>query len=147
MYFSYWAIQAGLLTPLTFGQYPLLAPSVHYPYMVWGCVHVCAVHSTGIVQNELKCGYANVVHTSSSFRPHTRTHTHSHTIWGQQTNGAKSGHCRLLPGIAYVPWLLLFPVRTFFTMEGSDSEFMNFTLPTLKAFFEAHHHNVSGYKQ
>ena len=25
--------------------------------------------------------------------------------------------------------------RTFFTMEGGDSEFANFTLPTLKAFF------------
>ena len=34
------------------------------------------VLSTGIVRNELKCGYANVVHTSSSFRPHTHTHTH-----------------------------------------------------------------------
>ena len=51
------------------------------------------------------------------------------------------------PGIAYVPWLLLLPVRTFFTMEGGDSEFANFTLPTLKAFFEARSHNVSGNKQ
>ena len=35
---------------------------------------VCAcVHSTGIVRNELICEYANVVHTSSSFRPHTLT--------------------------------------------------------------------------
>ena len=56
-------------------QYPLLAPLVHYPQMVWGCVRVL-VHSTGIVRNELKC--ANVVHTSSSFRPHTHTHTHTH---------------------------------------------------------------------
>ena len=29
-------------------------------------------------------------------------------------------------------------------MEGSDSEFANFILPTLKAFFEARSHNVSG---
>ena len=35
-------------------------------------------------------------------------------------------------------------MRTFFTMEGGDSEFANFTLPTLKAFFEARSHNVSG---
>ena len=35
-------------------------------------------------------------------------------------------------------------VRTFFTMEGGDSEFANFTLPTLKAFLEARGHNVSG---
>ena len=33
------------------------------------------------------------------------------------------------------------------TMEGSDSEFVNFTLPTLKAFLEAHSQNVSGNKQ
>ena len=32
-------------------------------------------------------------------------------------------------------------------MEGDDSEFANFTLPTLKAFFEARSHNVSGNKQ
>jgi len=41
----------------------------------------------------------------------------------------------------------LLPVRTFFTMEGGDSEFANFTLPALKAFFEARSHNVSGNKQ
>ena len=43
--------------------------------------------------------------------------------------------------------LLLLPVHTFFTIEGGDSEFANFILPTLKAFFEAHSHNVSGNKQ
>ena len=36
---------------------------------------------------------------------------------------------------------------TFFAMEGGDSEFANFTLPTLKAFLEARRHNVSGNKQ
>ena len=35
----------------------------------------------------------------------------------------------------------------FFTMEGDDSEFANFTLPTLKAFLEARSHIVSGNKQ
>ena len=45
------------------------------------------------------------------------------------------------------PWLLLLPVRTFFTLVGSDSEFANFSLPILKAFFEACSHNVSGNKQ
>ena len=43
--------------------------------------------------------------------------------------------------------MLLLPVCTFFTMEGGDGEFANFTLPTLKAFFEARSHNVSGNKQ
>ena len=46
-----------------------------------------------------------------------------------------------------VPWLLLLPVHTFFTMEGSDCEFANFTLPSLKTFFEASSQNVSGNKQ
>ena len=41
----------------------------------------------------------------------------------------------------------LLPVCTFFTMEGGDSEFANFTLPTLKAILEARRHNVSGNKQ
>ena len=36
------------------------------------------VYSMGIVWNELICGYANVVHTSSSFCPHTHIHTHTH---------------------------------------------------------------------
>ena len=36
---------------------------------------------------------------------------------------------------------------TFFTMESGDSEFANFTLPTLKAFLEARSQNVSGNKQ
>ena len=31
--------------------------------------------------------------------------------------------------------------------DGGDSEFANFTLPTLKAFFEACRHNMSGNKQ
>ena len=50
-------------------------------------------------------------------------------------------------GCFYFQCILLLPVRTFFTMEGGDSEFANFTLPTLKAFFEARSHNVSGNKQ
>ena len=57
--------------------------------MVCGCV--CVWVYTDIVGNELICGYANVVHTWSSFRPHTL----SHTIWGPWTDGAKSGHCPL----------------------------------------------------
>jgi len=32
-------------------------------------------------------------------------------------------------------------------MEGSDSEFANFTLPTLKTFLEVCSQNVSGNKQ
>ena len=50
-------------------QYPLLAPSVCYPQMVWGCMCLCVY--TGIARNELICGYATVVHASSSFHPHT----------------------------------------------------------------------------
>ena len=41
----------------------------------------------------------------------------------------------------------LLPVHAFFTMEGGDSEFANFTLPTLKIFLETRSQNVSGNKQ
>ena len=40
-----------------------------------------------------------------------------------------------------------FRCRTFFTMEGGDNEFANFTLPTLKTFLVARSHNLSGNKQ
>ena len=45
------------------------------------------------------------------------------------------------------PLAALIPVRTFFKMEGGDSEFANFTLPILKAFLEARSQNVFGNKQ
>ena len=45
------------------------------------------------------------------------------------------------------PLTALLPVRTVFTIEGGDSEFATFTLPTLKTFLEAHIQNVSGNKQ
>ena len=38
-------------------------------------------------------------------------------------------------------------LAAFTLMEGSDSEFADFTLPTLKAFLAARSHNVSGSKQ
>ena len=38
-------------------------------------------------------------------------------------------------------------MHIFFAMEGGDSEFANFTLPTLKAFLKARSHIVSGNKQ
>ena len=45
-------------------------------------------------------------------------------------------------------WHCLSPLAAFTsgTMEGGDSEFANFTLPTLEAFLEACSHNVSGNK-
>ena len=48
---------------------------------------------------------------------------------------------RLSPLVAFTS------VLTFFTMEGGDSEFANFTLPALKTFLEARSHIVSGNKQ
>ena len=38
------------------------------------------VYSTGIVWNELICGYASIQHTSSLFHPHAYTHTHTHIL-------------------------------------------------------------------
>ena len=43
--------------------------------------------------------------------------------------------------------LAAFTSGAYFTIEGGDSEFANFTLPTLKAFLEARTHNISGNKQ
>ena len=46
--------------------------------------------------------------------------------------------------------LAAFTSGTYFlhaVLEGGDSEFANFTLPTLKEFFEARRHNVSGNEQ
>ena len=40
------------------------------------------------------------------------------------------------------PLVVLLLVHTFFTMEGDDSEFENFTLPILKEFLEAHSQNA-----
>ena len=60
-------------------QCPLLAPLVHiFKWFEDVCVRVL-VYGAGIVRNELICGYANVLHTSKSFRPHTHTHTYTHT--------------------------------------------------------------------
>ena len=63
------------------------------------CACAC-VHSTGILQNELMSGYANVMHTSSSYRTHTlhNTHAHAHTCIlkpfedSEPTGPAKSGY-------------------------------------------------------
>ena len=38
-------------------------------------MRVC-MYSTATVQKELICGYVNVVHTSSSFCPHTHSHSY-----------------------------------------------------------------------
>ena len=38
-------------------------------------------------------------------------------------------------------------MRIFFTMEGGDSEFAKFTLPTLQAFLKARSQSVFGNKQ
>ena len=43
--------------------------------------------------------------------------------------------------------LSFFTMVHWYTMVGGESEFANFTLPTLKAFLEARRHNVSGNKQ
>ena len=55
----------------------------------------------------------------------------------------RSGYC-YINSLDFWPALLLLPLHTFFTMEGDDSEFVNFTGPTLKAFLEACSQNVSG---
>ena len=43
--------------------------------------------------------------------------------------------------------LAVFTSGAYFTVEGGDSKFANFTLPSLKTFLEARSHSVSGNKQ
>ena len=69
-------------------------------------------------------------------------------LWrAQLTLLGGSGEVNSLDFCPASPWLLLLPVRTFFTMKGGDSESANLTLPTLKTFLEARSENVSGDKQ
>ena len=61
-------------------------------------------------------------------------------------------HARLLTPLTFAQHcfspLAAFISGAYFLHNGSgDREFANFTLPTLKAFLEAHSHNVSGNKQ
>ena len=63
------------------------------------------------------------------------------------------GSCGVVKSLDFCPTSLkslgcfYFPVRTFFTMEGGDSEFANFTVPTLKAFLEARSQNVTVWQE
>ena len=67
-------------------QCPLLAPSVCSPEMVWECVcseWTWSMHYVGIPPYHFIPYYASAIHK----------HTHPQTIWGQWTDGAKSGYC------------------------------------------------------
>ena len=64
-------------------------------------------------------------------------HTHAHSSELGDSGGVVNSLDFCPASLKSVPWLILLPVCTFFTVEGGDSEFANFTLPTLKAFFEA----------
>ena len=65
------------------------------------CVCVCmewtwSVHYIGISTYQFILYYASVythMHACIWVQTHARICTHFHIIWGQQTNGAKSGHC------------------------------------------------------
>ena len=79
-------------------QCPLLAPSVRGPQMVWECVCVCVcvwtewtwhMHYAGISTHQFTPHYATQA---------THAHAHPQTIWGQQTNRAKSGYGHIILG-------------------------------------------------
>ena len=73
--------------------------------------------------------WTDVVHTASSFRIHTHsvTHTHSHTIWGLQTDGAKSGQC---------------PRRKFHQDYSQQTCAARLQVPMNAAFLQASQHSV-----
>ena len=78
---------------------------------VCACVHACAWTCTSIVWNELICGHANVVHTSSLLCLHTHMHahtnTHSHAIWAPRTPTVLEvgiAHMHTLNVCNYVHW-------------------------------------------
>ena len=94
-------------------QCPLLAPSVHGPQMVWECVCVCvcvyvwtewtwSTQYIGISTYQFIPYYASAIHA----------HTHPQTIWGQRTDGAKSGYCQTMYNPSVLP---LFPNYFFFS--------------------------------
>ena len=75
-------------------QCPLLFPSVHSPQMVWECVCVCM--RVCVYTMNLKYAIHWHIHISVLFtlcQHYTQAQTHPQTIWGQQTNRAKSGYC------------------------------------------------------
>ena len=79
-------------------EYPLLAPSVRYHQNNGLRLRAC-VYRTGIVRNELKCGYANIMYTSGSFRPHARTRTHARTHTRTHARTHARTHTRIHTGL------------------------------------------------
>ena len=80
----------------------------------------------------------------------TRLHTiHIPILWAVQagllTPLTFARHC-LSPLAAFTSGAY-FPSSQSVTMAGGDSEFANFTLPTLKKFLEARNQNLSGNKK
>ena len=89
-------------------QCPLLAPSVRGPQMVCVCVRLCVCVCVWLCVYECECVCVYGMNLKYALRWHihisvhsmlcqcyTQAHTHTHpqTIWGQRTDGAKSGHC------------------------------------------------------
>ena len=74
-----------------------------------------------------------------------------HSVWSSSLLGGSGGVVNSLDfcpaSLKSLGCFYFRCVYTFFTMEGGDSEFSNFTLPTLKTFLEARSQNVSVIKQ
>ena len=76
-------------------QCPFLAPSVHGPQMVRECVCV-SVCACMCVRACMCVWHIQISAHSVLCQCYTQAHAHMHpqTIWGQQTNGTKSGYCQ-----------------------------------------------------
>ena len=102
------------------------------------------------------CIYLNT-HTHARAHAHTHTHTHISIAIDHMTHPLlRFGSCLVLllggsggvvNSLDFCPASLKSLGCLYFTMESGDSEFTNFTLPTLKNVLEARSQNVSGNKQ
>ena len=98
-------------------QCPLLAPLVCGLQMVWECVHMCAYVCVCVCVcvDGMNLKYAlrsHIVHSVLCQYTVLDTSTmHLQTIWGQRTNGAKSGYCHQnMPQLRFLILLIIITI-------------------------------------
>ena len=110
------------------------------------CPYLLAIYNI-VCPYRLAIDFKQVTHGNESKARHGGMSISRQDYWLLGDSGGVVNSLDFCPASLKSLGCFLLPVGTFFTMEGGDSEFANFTLPTLKAFLEARSHNVSGNKQ